>query len=54
MSQSAICGLDLDSKLKIPQMRVVDKSHLTRRVGSVGDDTMEMVERAIRLHLDME
>jgi mRNA interferase MazF len=47
-------GLERDSKLKIPQMRAVDKSRLSRRVGNAGDDTMEMVERAIRLHLDME
>jgi mRNA-degrading endonuclease toxin of MazEF toxin-antitoxin module len=47
-------GLELDSRLKIPQMRAVDKSRLSRRVGTVGEETMSAVEKAIRLHLDME
>jgi mRNA interferase MazF len=47
-------GLDLDSKLKIPQMRAVDKSRLSRRVGTVGEETLSAVEKAVRLHLDME
>ena len=47
-------GLDRDSKLKIPQMRTVDKSRLSKRVGSAGADTMSGVQKAIRLHLDME
>jgi mRNA interferase MazF len=47
-------GLDRNSKLKIPQMRAVDKSRLSKRVGSAGEDTMAAVEKAIKLHLDME
>jgi mRNA interferase MazF len=46
-------GLDLDSKLKIPQMRAVDKSRLSKHIGTVGDEIMTAVERAIRLHLAM-
>jgi|WetSurMetagenome_2_1015567.scaffolds.fasta_scaffold55312_4 mRNA-degrading endonuclease toxin of MazEF toxin-antitoxin module len=47
-------GIDHDSKLKVPQMRAVDKSRLSRRIGSVGEETMTAVEKAIQLHLDME
>lgn len=43
-----------DSKLKIPQMRAVDKARLTRYVGTLHDDTLTEVERAIKLHLDMD
>jgi mRNA interferase MazF len=52
--ESRESGLDRDSKLKVPQMRAVDKSRLSKRIGSVGEETMAAVEKAIRLHLDME
>ena len=47
-------GLDLDSKLKIPQMRAVDKGRLSRQVGTLNSTLMDAVERAIKLHLAME
>jgi mRNA interferase MazF len=47
-------GLDRDSKLKVPQMRAVEKSRLSRRIGNAGEETMAAVEKAIKLHLDME
>jgi mRNA interferase MazF len=52
--ESEESGLDRNSKLKVPQMRAVDKSRLSRRIGNVGEETMTAVEKAIRLHLDME
>jgi mRNA interferase MazF len=47
-------GLPVDSKLKIPRMRAVDKARLTRYAGTVHEETMEKVEKAIRLHLAMD
>ena len=47
-------GLDVDSKLKIPQMRAVDKERLTKYVGTLADDKIEEIENAIKLHLGME
>ena len=47
------CGLDMDSKLKIPQMRAVDKERLIRYIGTIGEDIIYETEKAIRLHLDM-
>jgi mRNA interferase MazF len=47
-------GLDVDSKLKIPQMRAVDKARLTKYVGTLADDKIKETENAIRLHLGME
>lgn len=47
-------GLDVDSKLKIPQMRAVDKERLTKYVGMLADDKIKETENAIRLHLGME
>ena len=47
-------GLDADSKLKIPQMRAVDKSRLRKYVSSVPDEILDEVEKSLKLHLGME
>ncbi|MBV6465973.1 MAG: MazF family transcriptional regulator [Candidatus Brocadia sp.] len=46
--------LDYDSKLKIPQMRAVDKSRLKRYIGTLGNDILEQVEDAIKIHLAID
>lgn len=43
--------LDYDSKLKIPQMRAVDKSRLKSYIGTLSSDILEQVEDAIKIHL---
>jgi len=47
-------GLHIDSKLKIPQMRSVDKSRLRKYIGTLNDDLLSEIEKAIKLHLAME
>jgi len=47
-------GLAVDSKLKIPQMRSVDKTRLKRYVGSLPDEILEEIEKAIKLHLAID
>ncbi|MBI5213976.1 MAG: type II toxin-antitoxin system PemK/MazF family toxin [Nitrospirae bacterium] len=47
-------GLDVDSKLKIPQMRAVDKERLTKYIGTLDSHLINEVENAIKLHLGME
>lgn len=47
-------GLKIDSKLKIPQMRAVDKSRLNKYVCSLSDIILSEVEKAIKLHLAMD
>lgn len=47
-------GLELDSKIKVTQMRAVDKSRLSRQAGTLREELMTAVEKAIRLHLAME
>lgn len=44
-------GLDLDSKVKVTQMRAVDKLRLSRQVGMLNDELIAAVEKAILLHL---
>jgi len=47
-------GLDVDSKLKIPQMRAVDKERLTKHIGTLLDALLAEVEKAVKLHLAIE
>jgi mRNA interferase MazF len=47
-------GLDTDSKLKIPQMRAVDKGRLKRYISALPEEMIEEIERAIKLHLAIE
>ncbi|MCX5812945.1 MAG: type II toxin-antitoxin system PemK/MazF family toxin [Proteobacteria bacterium] len=47
-------GLDTDSKLKIPQMRAVDKGRLKRYIITLPEERIEETEKAIRLHLAIE
>lgn len=47
-------GLEVDSKLKVPQMRSVDKARLKKYAGAINDDILQEVEKAIKLHLAMK
>lgn len=47
-------GLNADSKLKIPQMRSIDKSRMTKYIGTLNEDLLYRIEKAIKLHLAME
>jgi len=47
-------GLNIDSKLKIPQMRAVDKARMSKYIGTLHDELLSDIEKAIKLHLAME
>ncbi len=47
-------GLKIDSKLKIPQMRAVDKSRLNKYIGTLNENSLEKVEKAVKLHLSIQ
>ncbi|MBM4136327.1 MAG: type II toxin-antitoxin system PemK/MazF family toxin [Nitrospira sp.] len=47
-------GLDIDSKLKVTQMRSVDKSRLKKYIGILHNEILKEIEKAIKLHLAME
>ena len=47
-------GLNIDSKLKIPQMRAVDKARMSKYIGTLNDELLADIEKAIKLHLAME
>jgi len=47
-------GLEANSKLKIPQMRAVEKARLKKYIGTISNDILARVEKAIKLHLAMD
>lgn len=47
-------GLEVDSKLKIPQMRAVDKVRLKKYIGALNEDIIKEVEKGIKLHLAID
>ncbi|MEW6571909.1 MAG: type II toxin-antitoxin system PemK/MazF family toxin [Nitrospirota bacterium] len=47
-------GLEVDSKLKISQMRSVDKERMKKYIGTLDDDLIREIEKAIKLHLAMD
>jgi mRNA interferase MazF len=47
-------GLKHDSKAKCNQIRALDKSRLVKKLGALGSDKMETVERALAVHLDLQ
>ena len=47
-------GLNIDSKLKIPQLRAVDKARMSKYIGTLNDELLADIEKAIKLHLAME
>jgi mRNA interferase MazF len=44
-------NLSKDSKVKADQIRTLDKTRLTTRLGRLGKVEMNQLERAIRIHL---
>jgi len=47
-------GLSADSKIKCNQIRTVDKLRLLKPAGSISEDKLEEVEKALLIHLDMQ
>lgn len=46
-------GLPRHSVALVFQIRTLDKSRLTRKVGQLSDGIMEEVDRALEIHLDL-
>lgn len=47
-------GLEVDSKLKIPQMKAVDKARLKKYVGALKEDIIREVGKRIKLYLAID
>jgi mRNA interferase MazF len=47
-------GLPKDSKAKADQIRSLDQSRFIRRLGQLPPDVVELIERAVRIHLGMD
>jgi mRNA interferase MazF len=47
-------GLDLHSKVMVNQTRAVDKIRLIRKLGRLPQSIMEEVDRALKLHYELD
>jgi len=47
-------GLSKDSKALAEQIRTISKKRLGARVGHLGDDVMQNIDKAMKIHLDLE
>jgi mRNA interferase MazF len=52
--QKNIGGLSSDSRIKADQIRTVDKTRLLKHRGHLPDDFIHQVEKAIKVHLDID
>lgn len=46
-------NLPKDSKVKADQVRTIDKSRLISRLGSLGNEAIEQIEHALKIHLGL-
>ena len=47
-------GLDFDSKAQAEQVRTVSRRRLKGRVGSIVQEDVSLIHRALKLHFDMD
>ena len=47
-------NLPKNSKVKADQIRTIDRARIIKPIGTLASATMEQVEKAIRLHLDLQ
>jgi len=46
-------GLDKDSKVLLNQIRAIDKKRLVKRLGRANEETMEIIDEAIKISLGL-
>lgn len=46
-------GLEKESKVLLNQIRAIDKKRLIKRLGKVDDETLEKINEAIKISLDL-
>lgn len=47
-------GLDKDSTILLNQIRVIDKTRITKKLGSLDEEIMRKVNLAIKISLDLD
>ena len=47
-------NLPKDSKIKADQIRTLDKRRLIKTIGTLSNNDMVMVERAVKIHLELQ
>lgn len=51
---SVTCGLAVNSMVELEQLRTIDKSRLTRYVGSIQEGEQRLVDEAIKISLGVK
>ena len=51
---AAVAGLKTRSKIMVHQTRAVDKIRLTKKMGHLPEQILDEVNRALKLHYDLE
>jgi mRNA interferase MazF len=51
---AAEAGLNRDSKIQAQQIRTIDLERLRERIGTLNEDTVTLVNEALKLHLALE
>jgi mRNA interferase MazF len=49
--EASEAGLNKDSKIQTQQIRTIDLERVLERIGTLNDDTLELVNEALKLHL---
>lgn len=49
-----IANVSGDSKAKTNQIRTLDKKRMKERIGIIPDQIMKKIEKAVKIHLDIE
>ena len=48
-----IANVPKDSKIKADQIRTIDKSRLSKRLGNIPDNFITAIDKAIKIHLSL-
>jgi mRNA interferase MazF len=51
--EASEAGLNKDSKIQAQQIRTVDFERLLEKIGTLNDDTLELVDEALKIHLSL-
>ena len=52
--KKGIANMPNDSKVKVNQMRTVDKKRLKERIGIIPDAILREIEKAVKIHLEIK
>ncbi len=52
--KKGIANMSSDSKIKANQIRTVDKKRLRERIGTIPEEILRDIEKAVKIHLELK